>query len=194
MNTCTICGQQFVPAIWRPKARTCSIKCNQRRQDARRRESRLQWKPDGPSRPCVTCGTEFVPLKYGGKRQLHCSALCRGRAANRAASKRNPHQVRDRARRWKLNGNWKLALERDNHTCQICGAQKKRLTVHHRDGSGEDTSPNHDLDNLMSLCYSCHNKLHRVSFRIIDGELYVLGAVFGWFGTGDTVKVLKGDR
>ena len=50
------------------------------------------------------------------------------------------------------------ALDRDNYTCQICGAKNTRLEVHHiifRSQGGSD-----DLDNLITLCERCHNNLH----------------------------------
>ena len=50
------------------------------------------------------------------------------------------------------------ALCRDNYTCQICGAKKTRLEVHHivfRSLGGSD-----DLDNLITLCEKCHYDLH----------------------------------
>jgi len=190
MNTCVICGCQFAPSTWRPKALTCSQKCNAKRQDARRREER-KHPPDGPARACVTCHTEFVPKKYGGKRQKHCSPRCRNRAAQQSFVAKNPHGARDRMRRWKLKGNWLLAVERDAYTCQVCGVPKKRVTVHHKDGSGEDGNPNHDLANLVTLCFGCHNKLHRITFRVIGGEVYVIGKVFDWLGVGESVKVLR---
>lgn len=50
------------------------------------------------------------------------------------------------------------ALSRDGYTCQICGAKHTRLEVHHikyRSQGGTD-----DLDNLITLCESCHKKIH----------------------------------
>ena len=50
------------------------------------------------------------------------------------------------------------ALDRDNYTCQHCGAKNTRLEVHHiifRSQGGSD-----DLDNLITLCERCHNNLH----------------------------------
>lgn len=48
-------------------------------------------------------------------------------------------------------------LDRDEHTCQICGKVKTtRLHVHHilkRVSGGTD-----HLDNLITVCPSCHNK------------------------------------
>ncbi|MFR6141815.1 MAG: RNA-guided endonuclease IscB [Finegoldia sp.] len=49
-------------------------------------------------------------------------------------------------------------LNRDSYTCQICGAKHTRLEVHHivyRSKGGTD-----DEDNLITLCESCHKKIH----------------------------------
>lgn len=54
-----------------------------------------------------------------------------------------------------------LVLLRDNHTCS-CGS-KKRLAVHHRDGSGDNLKQkkaNNKLNNLITLCQRCHVKEH----------------------------------
>lgn len=51
------------------------------------------------------------------------------------------------------------ALDRDNYTCQYCGAKNTRLEVHHvvfKSQGGSD-----DLDNLVTLCESCHHNLHK---------------------------------
>ena len=56
--------------------------------------------------------------------------------------------------------------EHDNHTCQICGKKWSgigpRFDVHHIDG-GRD---NFQIDNLVTLCKSCHTKLHRGSLTL----------------------------
>ena len=48
-------------------------------------------------------------------------------------------------------------LRRDNHTCQLCYSQTKKLVVHHiyPQGSADD-------DNLVTLCVSCHSAVHRL--------------------------------
>lgn len=52
----------------------------------------------------------------------------------------------------------RLALERDNHTCQRCDKTKEELgqepDVHHK-VPYRDTQDN-SLDNLVSLCKPCH--------------------------------------
>jgi hypothetical protein len=52
--------------------------------------------------------------------------------------------------------------------------------VHHRDGSGEDDSPNHALGNLTTLCHTCHKRVHTLSWRIVNGKFYVSGPVLEW--------------
>ena len=58
--------------------------------------------------------------------------------------------------------------------CQRCGKEfpKQKLVVHHKDCSNYQTElANHNMENLMVLCRSCHSKLHneirRTSTRYI---------------------------
>lgn len=58
------------------------------------------------------------------------------------------------------------ALERDSYKCQKCGNTKKRLIVHHIDWRGKrrnvPTSEwNNAMDNLITVCITCHNRIHR---------------------------------
>lgn len=52
--------------------------------------------------------------------------------------------------------------QRDNYTCQNCGSVQesadKAFAVHHIDG----TKDNHNPDNLITLCQSCHSRHHRL--------------------------------
>jgi 5-methylcytosine-specific restriction endonuclease McrA len=53
-------------------------------------------------------------------------------------------------------------LDRDGHACQKCKSKKTKLHVHHikfRSNGGTDTP-----DNLITLCESCHKKLHASEF------------------------------
>jgi ribosomal protein L37E len=59
-----------------------------------------------------------------------------------------------------FDGKWETVLKRDNRTCQSCGSREK-LIVHHKDGINIFNGvPNNDLDNLITLCRDCHNKIH----------------------------------
>ncbi|MFW9991887.1 MAG: HNH endonuclease [Candidatus Odinarchaeota archaeon] len=57
--------------------------------------------------------------------------------------------------------NIRRCMERDEFMCRICGS-KEHLQVHHLDNRGPHISPlaNNDLTNLITLCASCHHKLH----------------------------------
>ena len=49
-----------------------------------------------------------------------------------------------------------LVIQRDNFMCQQCGS-KKELRVHHKTYEHFKDEP---LEELTTLCVSCHNKLH----------------------------------
>jgi len=58
--------------------------------------------------------------------------------------------------------NKKRCLDRDNHTCQICGATAN-LDVHHKDNGGyhiKGRETDNNISNLTTLCHRCHLKLH----------------------------------
>lgn len=56
-----------------------------------------------------------------------------------------------------------MALDRDNYLCQMCLKESKfkpAEIVHHIIYVTEDFSKALELDNLMCVCSSCHNKIH----------------------------------
>jgi len=62
-----------------------------------------------------------------------------------------------------FDGNSKLAIERDNFKCISCNSIEK-LAIHHVDGKGSNLPidlQNNTLENLITLCFSCHARLHR---------------------------------
>lgn len=52
-----------------------------------------------------------------------------------------------------LAQNRKLAFERSNYKCEICGEAAEK--IHHKDNSKVD----HSLDNLQALCCKCHREI-----------------------------------
>lgn len=49
---------------------------------------------------------------------------------------------------------------RDNWTCQKCGNKLKNLTAHHKKSFKDNPELRYNLDNGVTLCRSCHKKLH----------------------------------
>lgn len=77
-------------------------------------------------------------------------------------------------------------LERDNHTCQHCGAKpddSDQLHVHHivpeADGGTETTS------NAITLCVGCHRDLH-AELKAVDTEPTIQTAIMD-SNRGDTL-------
>ena len=74
--------------------------------------------------------------------------------------------------RWKLKAN--NIRKRDNHECQLCGAKKTQLDVHHiRYISGREAWDYDDGD-LVTLCHECHEEIHdRQDFeKLVEGGYY----------------------
>ncbi len=59
------------------------------------------------------------------------------------------------ARRWH-----KEVLERDENACTICDAVDG-LVAHHLNGFKDNESLRYDVDNGVTLCWSCHNSFHQ---------------------------------
>lgn len=60
-------------------------------------------------------------------------------------------------------------FNRDGYKCQCCKTKKGKLNAHHiiyRSNGGADT-----LDNLITLCEDCHEKLHRGELKDFEAKL-----------------------
>lgn len=87
-------------------------------------------------------------------------------------AKRNRQYTGEKAFNWQggksfepYGVEWTEALKerirnRDNHTCQLCSKKykKRKMPVHHIDGNKK----NNGLNNLITLCISCHHKVHSI--------------------------------
>lgn len=65
--------------------------------------------------------------------------------------------------------NHEAVLNRDNYTCQCCKTKKGTLHVHHiiyRSNGGSDK-----MENLITLCESCHEKLHKGLLKDFESGL-----------------------
>lgn len=57
-----------------------------------------------------------------------------------------------------------IVMTRDNFTCQCCGSTDKTLQVHHKKYTGAPWEAK--LDDLVTLCYECHNTIHFIGRMI----------------------------
>ena len=69
------------------------------------------------------------------------------------AKKRNNYSYR----KWRMS-----VLERDNYTCQRCGAINTNFNVHHISHWATDITKRYDVDNGITLCMDCHKLIHSV--------------------------------
>lgn len=181
---CPQCSTEVTTSDIRKKY--CTQTCGWRAANSRRKRLTFSRKK------CIGCGEEFRPKHYN---TVYCSPKCR----NKVSYKKNRQYFS--LRHWKYRkqnkweGNWYAALQRDKFTCQLCGirswpsqwnsSKKKRLMVHHRDGTGETDDKNHDLNNLQTLCNPCHKQFHMIHLLYIDGHYFVSGNVFGQLGINE---------
>jgi len=114
---------------------------------------------------CLGCGIKEID-ETGHRLRCEPCAVESNKLKKRAYDM-TPHMIKHRT--WKRNlerfgGNREKALERDLYTCQKCGANHhiKKLEVHHIDKQGRHKEiQNHDLNNLLTVCASCHIKIHK---------------------------------
>lgn len=179
IKTCPYCKQVFYPEHRNDQV-YCSEQCREKAKWERKKLAPVE-------RTCPNCGTVFVPARG---QQKFCSKECTdekyyeaNRERIRARSKEYRHnnlgQERERKRRDRENnkeryqqrdfeyhdltrfgGNKQLILERDGFRCTVCGSTND-LSVHHKDFSGQSEKPNNSTDNLMTVCKSCHTKIHK---------------------------------
>ena len=107
---------------------------------------------------CVICAKEFTPDKFHPK-TVTCSKECCKKWYNQRKKSDENRRYRDKHF---YGGNREKVLERDGYKCVKCGnTHKKSLIVHHIDGLGyTSTKKNNNMDNLETLCLSCHSYVH----------------------------------
>jgi hypothetical protein len=180
---CVVCKKDFIPQKGKEDCQiTCSYKCKVLRGNLLRAFKGRRKDRGGKnltlnigSKKCLYCGKEFYySLDEYNKGVIpeFCSKKCINAHYHITKRKSWAERLKDR---W--NGNWSKALERDNFKCVICGNEKSRMALHHLDGSGETEVKNHDLDNLMTLCGSCHHLFHHLHLVKENGEWKIRGKI-----------------
>jgi hypothetical protein len=179
---CVTCGNEFLGK--KIDSKNCSKECRNKAKNMKRKQvNDAKLTERLIPKPCKVCGEMFIPNKLKIEIQVYCGKVCQqkdmhilrtqkpGYHDQRAAYKRKWWKVNTEEKREKNNfysyrnrydGNYIPALERDNYACTVCGETNRSLLhVHHKDHSGKTKNPNHSLDNLVTLCNSCHMKHHQ---------------------------------
>lgn len=124
-----------------------------------------------PTSECVVCGSEFETIPSMKNRLKTCSKTCESEHRSNIFSGENSPVWKGG---WdsKMNAGFqrqrRKAIQRDGGVCRNCGATAEEngraLSVHHitprrefLDGDDFDSEAAHALDNLVTLCTSCHH-------------------------------------
>ena len=174
---CLNCGKEFYLPKWRMKRnispKYCSRKCADKKRNGMMITSEV--------RNCKICGKEFKVMQSMLKngRGKYCSMKCYHLDQERVKFLKGHipwnkglkgYQALEKHPNWlggksfepygiEFNNRLKEKIrKRDNYTCQECGYTQEqlryKLCVHHIDYNKQ----NNNLDNLITLCRSCHTK------------------------------------
>jgi len=158
----------------------CSDFCCTKYYTERRSKKRsLPWNKN----TCLICKEEFTPTSR--RNQKYCSPLC----VKKAWKIRNPEVARQWHKRFKFDGNWQKALQRDKK-CVLCKSAI-RLEAHHKDNRGTkcEILPNHALDNLLTLCRNCHREITKIRWYYKDGKLFIKSKAFEILGLSNEMII-----
>jgi len=156
MKICQQCGKEFDPVNERPShpAKYCSRHCRDLAQTTR------------VTLICRQCGKPFERKAYmkdwSQERGPFCGFDCYAQwQSDNVCGEANPNFVPQSNSRGagQMGRNRLLALERDGYKCVECGSTN-RLHIHHGEEWRPDQEAPHALDNLVTLCASCHRKKH----------------------------------
>lgn len=183
---CDHCGTNMVTTGYKIKigsGKYCSSACSTAAKQGVERPERRK----GETRNCKECGNEFYATPGQTKKGFgfFCSMKCQGkdRSKNKIpwnkgktcpsmAGENNPawkggtaseYELIKGSREYKL---WRKAVyERDFYTCQSCGAKPDRkqgikIHAHHILSFAEFPHKRMDINNGITLCKSCHWKVH----------------------------------
>jgi len=165
-RNCKWCESSF--KVTRPSKIYCSKKCGDAFHHAKRpKKVKLP-------KSCKRCGKEFIYSSTKSNQEF-CSSLCwnrdyRSRTPEKQQIYRENHKpyllkYRQKNREYlnqqslenhnqrKFGGLKPEVLKRDNYQCALCDSTEN-LVIHH-------INPENILDNLQTLCRSCHFKEHK---------------------------------
>lgn len=172
-RNCELCGKSFNPSIYNVRegnGRFCSKDCAGKSRKKPMIASERKCKSTKIFvTQCVVCSKWFSSRR----KKKTCSKECKSKLISIISSSRNIHGEN--------NPNWrngstdemikirtsseysevrKKVFERDAYTCRKCGKVGNKLNAHHIIPASADKSLILELDNMITLCVSCHKKEH----------------------------------
>lgn len=90
--------------------------------------------------------------------------------------------ISEHAAKFRFGGNREAAIQRDGEKCMQCGLTRiehkrkynRDITVDHIDGNGNGKPKelkNNSLDNLRTLCLTCHSRKDNLQKRLTDNQV-----------------------
>lgn len=173
---CDWCGDEFEVYPYRADdARFCSTECDGKFKEGITGEEHPRWKGGPPAHTCQNCGDTFERYDTVGRDCEYCSKECYREASEEIFADDGNPAWRGGYRTY-YGPNWdeqrEKALKRDDYTCQDCEQHADDMDrspdVHHKKRLGwfkeEYDDPEwwekaNALDNLVTLCESCHMKV-----------------------------------
>jgi len=110
----------------------------------------MRAKHEVPTKYCLNCGAAMSRKRYNGQledrarflQRKYCDPACAGMSFRKESVS--------------LPGLYKRAIKFRASACQTCGSTEKGLGIHHIDRN----PANNSAENLLTLCASCHTRLH----------------------------------
>lgn len=149
-KVCGVCKKTFFDYSCK-KSKFCSKQCS----NEGRKTRPLLWRTDNKPH-CVDCGKE---VWYKSVRCGHCCKS--GKNSWRWNGGITPANTKIRFSPKYIE--WKLSVfSRDKKTCMSCCTKDRKLQAHHIKPFAEYPQLRFDINNGVSLCYSCHRKMHKI--------------------------------
>ena len=113
-----------------------------------------------PEKYCEYCGKKLERKRFARKwedlgvfnKRKYCNRECMRKAFVKTDTTTQSNDMAHNSARHIVS-----TVENREKVCEICGKREGRLDVHHKDGNWKNNSS----ENLMIVCRSCHQKLHR---------------------------------
>ena len=174
---CSNCGTEITKKIPKSKRERnsnffCNKKCYQEwwGRNVVSGEKNVNWKGGPIDRICLSCGTSIkvrvhsVVKGHGRFCSTQCSAQYNAythKGSRNFNWKGGISKEYDKIKQSVAYKEWRAEVyKRDYWTCQSCGYKGKGIVAHHIKRFSEYPSLRTDVDNGITLCRSCHIKLH----------------------------------